>query len=140
MLVIRADLVDAMVAHARADHPDEACGIIAGPEGSDRPERFVAMTNAERSPTFYRFDSGEQLKVWRAMEDADEEPVVIYHSHTATAAYPSRTDISYASEPGAHYVLISTRDAARHELRSYRIVDGEVTEEPVQIVAAYETV
>ncbi|WP_433491790.1 Mov34/MPN/PAD-1 family protein [Nocardia grenadensis] len=139
MLVIRADLVDAMVAHARADHPDEACGIIAGREGSDRPERFVAMMNAERSPTFYRFDSGEQLKVWRAMDDADEEPVVIYHSHTATEAYPSRTDISYASEPGAHYVLISTRDAARHELRSYRIVDGKVTEEPVQIVEAYET-
>ncbi|WP_040788992.1 Mov34/MPN/PAD-1 family protein [Nocardia paucivorans] len=140
MLVIRADLVDAMVAHARADHPDEACGIIAGPEGSDRPERFVAMINAERSPTFYRFDSGEQLRVWREMEAADEEPVVIYHSHTATEAYPSRTDISYASEPNAHYVLISTRDPERHELRSYRIVEGEVTEEPVEIVAAYETV
>ncbi|WP_328391390.1 M67 family metallopeptidase [Nocardia sp. NBC_00416] len=139
MLVIRADLVDAMVSHARADHPDEACGIIAGPEGSDRPERFVAMMNAERSPTFYRFDSGEQLKVWRAMDDADEEPVVIYHSHTATEAYPSRTDISYASEPGAHYVLVSTRDAEQHELRSYRIVDGTVTEEPVHIVDAYET-
>ncbi|MEU1986066.1 M67 family metallopeptidase [Nocardia sp. NPDC019395] len=139
MLVIRADLVDSMVAHARADHPDEACGVIAGPEGSDRPERFVAMLNAERSPTFYRFDSGEQLKVWRAMDDADEEPVVIYHSHTATEAYPSRTDISYASEPGAHYVLISTRDPERHELRSYRILEGEVTEEPVQIVNAYES-
>ncbi|MGS2809021.1 Mov34/MPN/PAD-1 family protein [Nocardia sp. MW-W600-9] len=138
MLVIRADLVDAMVAHARADHPDEACGIIAGPEGSDRPERFVAMVNAERSPTFYRFDSGEQLKVWRAMDDADETPVVVYHSHTATEAYPSRTDISYAAEPFAHYVLISTRDPEQHELRSYRIVDGEVTEEPVRIVASYD--
>ncbi|MEV6774216.1 M67 family metallopeptidase [Nocardia sp. NPDC051030] len=137
MLVIRADLVEAMVAHARADHPDEACGVIAGPEGSDRPERFVRMVNAERSPTFYRFDSGEQLKVWRAMDDADEEPVVVYHSHTATEAYPSRTDISYASEPNAHYVLISTRDPERHELRSYRILDGEVTEEPVEIVTAY---
>ncbi|VFB01668.1 Mov34/MPN/PAD-1 family protein [Nocardia cyriacigeorgica] len=139
MLVIRADLVDEMVAHARADHPDEACGIIAGPEGSDRPERFVRMINAERSPTFYRFDSAEQLKVWRAMDDADEVPVVIYHSHTATEAYPSRTDISYASEPDAHYVLISTRDSERHELRSYRILDGEVTEEPVKIVDSYET-
>ncbi|WP_067841386.1 Mov34/MPN/PAD-1 family protein [Nocardia lijiangensis] len=139
MLVIRADLVEAMVAHARADHPDEACGVIAGPEGSDRPERFVAMMNAERSPTFYRFDSGEQLKVWREMDAADEEPVVIYHSHTATEAYPSRTDISYASEPNAHYVLVSTRDPEEHELRSYRILDGEVTEEPVRIVASYET-
>ena len=78
VLVIRADLVDAMVAHARADHPDEACGVLAGPEGSDRPERHIAMLNAERSPTFYRFDSMEQLKVWRALEDADEVPVVIY--------------------------------------------------------------
>ena len=110
VLMIRADLVDAMVAHARADHPDEACGVIAGPEGSDRPERFIAMVNAERSPTFYRFDSGEQLKVWRALDEADEAPIVIYHSHTATEAYPSRTDISYASEPDAHYVLVSTRD------------------------------
>jgi len=91
------------------------------------------MTNAERSPTFYRFDSAEQFRVWRDMEDRDEEPVVIYHSHTATEAYPSRTDISYASEPGAHYVLVSTRDADATEFRSFRIVDGTVTEEPVTV-------
>ena len=129
-------MVDAIVAHARNDHPDEACGIIAGPEGSDTPTRLIPMTNAERSPTFYRFDSGEQLKVWRAMENADEVPVVIYHSHTATEAYPSRTDISYASEPDAHYVLVSTRDPDDHELRSYRIVDGDVAEEAVEILPA----
>ncbi len=136
MLVIKADLVEAMVAHARADHPDEACGIIAGPEGSDRPMRFVPMINAERSPTFYRFDSGEQLRLWREMEAADEAPIVVYHSHTATEAYPSRTDISFASEPNAHYVLVSTRDPEQHELRSYRIVEGVVTEEPVKILPA----
>ncbi|MDF3339695.1 M67 family metallopeptidase [Mycolicibacterium septicum] len=137
MLVIRRDLVEAMVAHARADHPDEACGVIAGPEGADRPERFIAMVNAERSPTFYRFDSMEQFKVWRSMDEADEVPVVIYHSHTATEAYPSRTDISLAQEPDAHYVLVSTRDPQEHELRSYRILDGVVTEEPVSIVDEY---
>ncbi|GLY48847.1 M67 family metallopeptidase [Lentzea sp. NBRC 102530] len=134
MLVIRRDLVDAMVAHARRDHPDEACGVIAGPYGSDRPERFIEMENAERSPTFYRFDAAEQLKVWREMDANDEVPVVIYHSHTATEAYPSRTDISFAGEPEAHYVLVSTRDPDEHELRSYRIVDGVVTEEPVKII------
>ncbi|GAS95611.1 Mov34/MPN/PAD-1 family protein [Mycolicibacterium canariasense] len=138
MLVIRADLVDAMVAHARADHPDEACGVIAGPEGSDRPERFIQMANAERSPTFYRFDSMEHLQVWRQMDANDEVPVVIYHSHTATEAYPSRTDVSIAAEPDAHYVLVSTRDPDEHELRSYRIVDGVVTEEPVSIVENYQ--
>jgi [CysO sulfur-carrier protein]-S-L-cysteine hydrolase len=134
MLTIRRELRDQIVAHARRDHPDEACGVLAGPAGRDRPERFIAMTNAERSPTFYRFDSAEQFRVWRDMEDRDEEPVVIYHSHTATEAYPSRTDISYASEPGAHYVLVSTRDADITEFRSYRIVDGTVTEEPVTVV------
>ncbi|RJQ76406.1 M67 family peptidase [Pseudonocardiaceae bacterium YIM PH 21723] len=137
MLVIRRDLVDSMVAHARRDHPDEACGVIAGPAGSDRPERFIEMVNAERSPTFYRFDSMEQLKVWREMDDRDEVPVVIYHSHTATEAYPSRTDVSFASEPDAHYVLVSTRDPKVHELRSYRIVDGVITEEPVEVVESY---
>ena len=134
MLTISRELRDQIVAHARRDHPDEACGVLAGPAGHDRPERFIAMTNAERSPTFYRFDSAEQFRVWRDMEDHDEEPVVIYHSHTATEAYPSRTDISYASEPGAHYVLVSTRDPDTTEFRSYRIVDGTVTEEPVTVV------
>jgi proteasome lid subunit RPN8/RPN11 len=134
VLVIRRDLVDAMVAHARRDHPDEACGVIAGPYGSDRPERFIEMENAERSPTFYRFDAAEQLKVWREMDARDEVPVVVYHSHTATEAYPSRTDISFAGEPDAHYVLVSTRDPIEHEVRSYRIVDGVVTEEPVKII------
>jgi proteasome lid subunit RPN8/RPN11 len=75
----------------------------------------------------------EQFRVWREMDERDEEPVVIYHSHTATEAYPSRTDIGLASEPGAHYVLVSTRDPETVELRSYRIVDGEVSEEPVEI-------
>ncbi len=134
--VLRIDRAtrDEIIAHARRDHPDEACGVVAGPAGSDRPERFIPMENAERSPTFYRFDSLEQLKIWRAMDDADEEPVVIYHSHTATEAYPSRTDVSYAAEPGAHYVLVSTRDPDRDEFRSYRIVEGQIAEEPVEIV------
>ncbi len=134
MLRIRRDLVDEMVAHARRDHPDEACGVIAGPEGSDLPERFIPMLNAARSPTFYEFDSADLLRLYREMDANDEVPVVIYHSHTATEAYPSRTDVSYAAEPDAHYVLVSTRDPDVHELRSYRILEGEITEEPVEIV------
>jgi proteasome lid subunit RPN8/RPN11 len=67
----------------------------------------------------------------------DEEPVVIYHSHTATEAYPSRTDIGLASEPGAHYVLVSTREHGNSEgpveFRSYSIIDGEVIEEEVRV-------
>jgi proteasome lid subunit RPN8/RPN11 len=133
MLTISPALRDKIVSHARADHPDEACGVIAGPAGSDRPERFIPMLNAQRSPTFYEFDSMELLRVWREMDDRGEEPVVIYHSHTATEAYPSRTDISYANEPEAHYVVVSTRDPDETEFRSFRIIDGTVTEEEVRV-------
>ena len=134
MLVIRADLVDEILAHARRDHPDEACGVVAGPEGSDRPVRFIPMLNAARSPTFYEFDSADLLQLYKELETNGEEPVVIYHSHTATEAYPSRTDIAYAQEPNAHYVLVSTRSEDETEFRSFRILDGEVTEEPVEVI------
>jgi [CysO sulfur-carrier protein]-S-L-cysteine hydrolase len=93
------------------------------------------MVNAARSPTFYEFDSMDLLKLYRDMDARDEEPVVVYHSHTATEAYPSRTDVSYASEPNAHYVVVSTREPESAEIRSYRIVEGVITEEPVEIYA-----
>ncbi len=138
MLEISQQLIDQMVAHAKRDHPDEACGVIAGPEGADRATRFVPMINAAGSPTFYEFDSTELLGLYKQMWANDEEPVVIYHSHTATEAYPSRTDVNLATEPGAHYVLVSTREHGNNpgpvEFRSYRIIDGEVTEEEISIV------
>ena len=143
MLRIDRDTYDAIVAHARRDHPDEACGVVAGPEGSDRPERFVPMVNAAGSPTFYEFDPTDLLRLYREMDERGEEPVVIYHSHTATEAYPSRTDIGLAMEPNAHYVLVSTRECGNSdgpvEFRSYRIVDGEVTEEDVDVVSGPAT-
>jgi proteasome lid subunit RPN8/RPN11 len=134
VLTIARATYDAIVEHARRDHPDEACGVVTGPLGSDRPERLVPMLNAARSPTFYEFDSADLLALYREMDDRGEEPVVIYHSHTATEAFPSRTDISLAMEPGAHYVLVSTRLPDEVEFRSYRIVDGEVSEEEVRVV------
>ena len=136
MLTIDRATYDAIIAHAWRDHPDEACGVVAGPVGSDRPARFIPMLNAARSPTFYEFDSGDLLRLYRDLDARGEEPVVVYHSHTATEAYPSRTDVTYASEPGAHYLLVSTRDADVDEVRSYRIVDGQVAEEEVRVVAA----
>jgi proteasome lid subunit RPN8/RPN11 len=138
MLVIDQETYGAIVAHARRDHPDEACGVVAGPAGSDRPQRFIPMLNAARSPTFYEFDSMDLLRLYREMDDRDEEPVVIYHSHTATEAYPSRTDVSYASEPRAHYVLVSTREPDEVEFRSFRILDGTISEEQVRLVTSYD--
>ena len=138
VLTIDQATYDAIVAHAKRDHPDEACGIVAGPEGADRAERFIEMVNAAGSPTFYEFDSTELLRLYKEMWANDEEPVIVYHSHTATEAYPSRTDIGLANEPNAHYVLVSTREHGNStgpvEFRSYRIVDGAVTEEEISVV------
>jgi proteasome lid subunit RPN8/RPN11 len=135
-LTISRAIVDQILQQARAEYPDEACGVILGPLNADTPERLKPMINAAHSPTFYEFDPRDLLALYREVDDNDEEIVVIYHSHTETEAYPSRTDIAYAGEPGAHYVLVSTREeiAPATEFRSYRIIDGIVTEEPVTIL------
>ena len=136
-LQISQAIVNAILEQSRVEYPDECCGVILGKIGSDKPERLKPMINAAHSPTFYEFDSKDLLALYRELDDNDEEIVVIYHSHTETQAYPSRTDISYASEPGAHYVLVSTRKeiAPENEFRSYRIIDGLVTEEDVVITS-----
>lgn len=178
VLRIRADLVGEIVAHAREEHPHEACGMLAGPEGTERPERLVRMANAAKptgdgaaaelerahravllgeahaeyrgearsSLTYYTWDVTERLRTQRAMDAADEWPVVVYHSHTRSEAYPSQVDIDVASGPASdpriHYVIVSTRPDARprvagHDLRSFRIVAGVVTEEEVEVVESY---
>jgi proteasome lid subunit RPN8/RPN11 len=133
-LQIRQAIFDAIVAHCRAVHPITACGLVAGPLGSDRPERFIPMWNPAASTTYYEFDAHQQLSVYREMDNNDEEPVVMYYSHTATEAYPSRTTIALAGERNAHYVIVSTLDPETVEFRSFRIEDGKATEESVHIL------
>jgi proteasome lid subunit RPN8/RPN11 len=135
VLEISREFVDAILEQSRAEYPDECCGVILGPVGSGKALRLKPMINAAHSPTFYEFDSKDLLALYREIDDNDEEIVVIYHSHTETEAHPSRTDIAYASEPNAHYVLVSTREeiAPATEFRSFRIVDGSVSEEEVSI-------
>ena len=135
MLEISREFVDAILAQSRSEYPDECCGVILGPAGSSKATRLKPMINAAHSPTFYEFDSKDLLALYREIDDNDEEIIVIYHSHTETEARPSRTDIAYASEPLAHYVLVSTREeiAPAIEFRSFRIIDGVVTEEEVSI-------
>ncbi len=134
-LEISRSFVNAILEQSRAEYPDEACGVILGPVGSSKAVRIKPMVNAAHSPTFYEFDPKDLLALYREVDERDEEIVLIYHSHTDTEAYPSRTDIAYAGEPGAHYVLVSTRAeiAPETEFRSFRIIEGVVTEEDVRI-------
>lgn len=138
MLTLPQHLVDAMLAHCRAEHPVEACGVMPGPRVGDLPDRIVPMRNAEASTVAYRFDPDDQVEVWEEMHNRGERPVVIYHSHTSSHAQPSGLDLRYASVPDAHYVIVSTRDdgpnAMPPEIRSFRIVNGVAAEEPVEFV------
>jgi proteasome lid subunit RPN8/RPN11 len=139
MLIITPRFIEAMIAQARKEHPLETCGIIAGAEGSNKPKRLIAMQNVAQSRTFFQFDAKQQLQVWREMTARSEEPIVIYHSHTDSIAYPSREDILYASEPQAHYVIIGINSRDNSEsVRSFRIVNGTVTEERIKQVAEQE--
>ena len=126
----------ALIENLEANHPGIKDRLI---DGSDRAERHIEMVNAAGSPTFYEYDSTDLFQLYKEMDERDEEPVVIYHSHSATEAYPSVTDINLAGEPGAHYVLVSTREHGNNpgpvEFRSYRIIDGVVTEEDVTVTA-----
>jgi proteasome lid subunit RPN8/RPN11 len=138
VLTLPRHLFDAMLAHCRAEHPVEACGVMPGPRAGDVPDRIVPMRNAEQSTMAYRFDPDDQIEVWTEMAERHERPVVIYHSHTATRAYPSKLDIQHATVPDAHWVIVSTRADGNNrfppDVRSFRIVDGQATEEPVTVV------
>lgn len=131
MLTLPREMLDRVLAHARRDHPDEACGVIAGRDGV--ATRLFEMDNAERSPTGFSFDSAQWLSVYREVDDADEELLAVYHSHTMTEAYPSRTDVLWSrTTEFQHWLLVSTR-SEDDEVRSYVITDGVVVEEPVEI-------
>lgn len=120
--------VEEMIAHARDDEPNEACGIIAGREG--KATRIYRMTNTARSPYRYEMHGKEVIDLLRALEENDEEFLVIYHSHTKTAAYPSPTDVRLAAGwPDQYFVLVSLEHADAPAVRAFRIVDGAIEEE-----------
>ena len=124
--------VDEMVAHALADDPDECCGIIAGRNG--KATKFYRMSNPEHSPYRYSMDTKELFKVTREIDDSGWEVLVIYHSHTHTEAYPSPTDVRLASYPEAFYILVSLMDKKAPAVKAYRIMDGHITPEKLDIV------
>ena len=125
---------DAIVAHAKRDHPDEACGIVAGPRAATA--RAASRWSTPPVADVLRVRLHRPAQLYKEM-DRDEEPVSST-TRTRPRGLPSRTDIGLASEPNAHYVLVSTREHGNNEgpveFRSYRIVDGEVTEEEVTVV------
>ena len=131
MLRISRALYDEVVAHCRSTYPKEACGILAGKNGV--VEHVYPMANVEDSPISYSMDPNEQLQVEKQMRSRHQQMVGIFHSHTASGAYPSSVDVSLAISPEVSYVLVSLKDQEHLDFKSYRIDGRTVTEEPVAI-------
>jgi proteasome lid subunit RPN8/RPN11 len=129
---------DEIVAHALRGLPHEACGLLAADKGSTDVHTFFAMTNVAASSELYTLDGKEMIDVEKTVDDAGYAIVGVMHSHTHTTAYPSPTDVRDASafDPfgGWHYLIVSLK-AAAPAMRSYRIIDGEISEEALVIGA-----
>ena len=132
VIEIPTDIHDAMIAHAEAGLPNEACGLLAGRDG--RAERFLPLANADDSPVTYRLDPKEQLRAFNEIEANGLGLLGIFHSHTHTEAYPSETDRRQAFYPEAHFLLLSLSDRSNPLLRAYFIRDGAIEEQEVRIV------
>ena len=131
-LVLSQSFVDEIIAHALEDAPDECCGIIAGEDG--RAVKLFRAKNAEASPYRYSVEPKDLFRIFRECEENGWSFLAIYHSHTASEAYPSPTDVRLAFWPEAYYVLVSLQDAGKPVVRAFRILDGEITEEEVVAV------
>ncbi|MDA8291205.1 MAG: M67 family metallopeptidase [Actinomycetota bacterium] len=122
-----------MVAHCLASFPDEGCGLLAGDPAEASAVRCYPTRNAAGSARLYTVDPLDHLRADRDAEASGLSILGVFHSHTHTDPYPSPTDVAQAPDPTWHYVLVSLRDEVP-SVRSYRIVRGEVTEEPVELV------
>jgi proteasome lid subunit RPN8/RPN11 len=129
-VVVPRAIYDELLAHAREDAPNECCGLIGGSEGS--AATVYRAQNAEASPLRYNLDPQDQFRIMSEMDEAGEELVGIYHSHTASPAYPSQTDINLAAYPDAIYLIVSLAEG-EEPLRGFNIVDGQVSETELSI-------
>ena len=120
-----------IVEQALREFPNECCGLIAAEAGV--PVKVIPMKNADASPVTYRLDGKEQLRIFDEIDDRGWELWAIYHSHTHSEAYPSETDRRLAFYPEARYLVLSLDDREHPVLRSFFIVDGEVTEEEFEV-------
>jgi proteasome lid subunit RPN8/RPN11 len=132
VLRLTRDIYMEMIGHTLTGLPDEACGLLVGSYGGEDATHIFPTKNAAASALIYEIDPKEMLGVDRAARELGADIMGVFHSHTHTDAYPSPTDVAQALDPGWHYVLVSLRDT-HPVVRSYLIVEGVITEEPVEV-------
>lgn len=136
-MIIAQALVDRLVAQALAELPNECCGMISGRDGTAVDVHPAA--NTESSPFMYVMEPKEQLRIMDEIDGSGRDLLAIYHSHTRSAAYPSRTDVELAFYPDALYLIVSVAQREDPEIRVFRIdrtaPEGEqIHEEPVEVI------
>lgn len=117
-----AEIRSAIVAHARAAEPDEACGIVAGDapfELGGRPLRYLPLRNALASPSAFAPDPAELVAATVALDDAGEAVWAIVHSHPRSVARPSASDLAGAADPGALQLIVGPLDGADPPVRAW---------------------
>jgi proteasome lid subunit RPN8/RPN11 len=129
-LIVGAELRAEMVAHCLRAYPEEGCGLLAGDPAAGATLRLFPTRNAAASSRLYTVDPLDHLRADRQAEAEGYSIIGVFHSHTHTDPYPSPTDVAQAPDPSWHYVLVSLRDEVA-SIRSYRIVDATITEEPI---------
>ena len=125
-----------LLSHLLDGLPDEGCGLLSGgidTDGVVHAHRFHPSANLAASSRVYTVDPRSHLRADRDAEDAGHEIIGVVHSHTHTEPYPSPTDVQQAPDPTWHYVIVSFRLGVP-ALRSFRIVDGSVAEEAVEVL------
>ncbi len=132
MLRVSESAYAGMLAHAYDGLPNEACGLLVGSLADATAPRYERCRNAAESSRLYTIDSRDHFRIYREAEDAGLDILGVVHSHTHTEAYPSPTDVAQAPDPEWHYVIVSLRQESP-VLRSYRIVDGTISEESVLV-------
>jgi [CysO sulfur-carrier protein]-S-L-cysteine hydrolase len=132
MISFAKELLNQIMDHCKRESPNEACGILAGIDG--KAKKVFEMTNTDKSPSSYFMDAKEQLKVMKDMRSLGLDMIGIYHSHVASAAYPSSHDIELAFYEEASYLIISLMDMNNPNIRSFKIIDGKIEEEKIQII------
>lgn len=107
-LTIPKDIYARMIAHCAAGLPNEACGFLAGRDGS--VDEIFVLTNAAASPVYYRPDDKQMLAAMNQIDDSGRSLLAIFHSHVASPPAPSSTDIREAHYPGTVYLILSLMD------------------------------
>lgn len=132
MFYLEKQFADEIIAHALEDAPNECCGIVAGVNGEVK--KLYRTTNTEHSPVKYNIDPQELFQAYKETEEKGWEFLAFYHSHTASEAYPSPTDVHLAAWPDCIYIIVSLMNRDTTVIRAFKIVDGQIQEEELQII------